>query len=345
MSFWKWSRTAGTNATADGSINWAEGQAPSSVNDSARAMMAAAAKFRDDISGAITTGGTSSAYTVTSYQVFDSLAHLDGQMIAFIPHTTNTGAAGVQTTLTTDGLTAKPIRLAPNLEIPNGTLVQGTPYVVTYVNADGAYYLQGLGSGNPYTIPLGGLLPYIGTTAPNNSFVLPFGQAISRTTYATLFSLISTTRRWRWLDHVQRAGLPRASARGQGRHGRLGGQPYRLCLHGQRNDHRDHAWFDWRVVHPCSHLRRNAVPHPYGHRHRSGARPSRFDHDRRGHGCQRHIHQHRSLWQFHIGCAGPGHRRQYDRDHGRKFQHRQRQCSRAVAANDHRELSPARPVA
>jgi hypothetical protein len=42
MSFWKWSRTAANNATADGSINWAEGQAPSTVNDSARAMMATA---------------------------------------------------------------------------------------------------------------------------------------------------------------------------------------------------------------------------------------------------------------------------------------------------------------
>jgi hypothetical protein len=82
MSFWKWSRTAGTNASADGSINWAEGQAPSSVNDSARAMMAAAAKFRDDIAGAITTGGTSTAYIISTYEVFDSLAHLDGQQIA-----------------------------------------------------------------------------------------------------------------------------------------------------------------------------------------------------------------------------------------------------------------------
>jgi hypothetical protein len=46
MSFWKWSRTAANNATADGSINWAEGQAPSTVNDSARAMMAAASNDR-----------------------------------------------------------------------------------------------------------------------------------------------------------------------------------------------------------------------------------------------------------------------------------------------------------
>src|SRR5262249_9690654 len=30
-------------------------------------------------------------------------------------------------------------------------------------------------------------------SAPNSSFALPFGQAISRTTYATLFALIGTT--------------------------------------------------------------------------------------------------------------------------------------------------------
>ena len=68
MTLYKWSTTAANNATADATINWAEGQAPSSVNDSARAEMAAVAKFRDDIAGAITTGGTSTAYTVTSNQ-------------------------------------------------------------------------------------------------------------------------------------------------------------------------------------------------------------------------------------------------------------------------------------
>ena len=53
MTLYKWSRVAASDATADSSINWQEGQAPSSVNDSARAMMAATAKYRDDIAGAI----------------------------------------------------------------------------------------------------------------------------------------------------------------------------------------------------------------------------------------------------------------------------------------------------
>jgi microcystin-dependent protein len=192
MSFWKWSRTAGTNATADGSINWAEGQSPSSVNDSARAMMAAAAKYRDDIAGAIITGGTSTAYTVASYQVFDTLAHLDGAMIAFAPHTTSGASPPNGVTLNVDGLGGKPLRLSPGVELVDGALIQGTPYVATYNNADGAFYLRGF-SGAPYQVPLGGLLPYIGATAPNSAFALPFGQAVSRTTYATLFTLVSTT--------------------------------------------------------------------------------------------------------------------------------------------------------
>ena len=48
-----WSTTAATNATADSTINWAEGQAPSSVNDSARALMASWAKWREDQNGTI----------------------------------------------------------------------------------------------------------------------------------------------------------------------------------------------------------------------------------------------------------------------------------------------------
>ncbi len=140
MTLYKWSQTASSDATADPTINWAEGQAPSSINDSARAMMAATAKYRDDIAGAIVTSGSSAAYTVSSYELFDTLAHLSGQMIAFTPHTTNAGA----TTLNVDGLGAKPLRSAPNSELLAGTIIQGTPYVAVYNNTDGAFYLQGV---------------------------------------------------------------------------------------------------------------------------------------------------------------------------------------------------------
>lgn len=189
LPFYNWSRTAASNATADSTVNWSEGQAPSSVNDSGRAMMASTAAFRDDISGAITTGGSATAYTVTSYQVFDTLAHLSGQMIAFTPHATNTGSSGC--TLNVDGLGAKAIRSSPNVELPSGSLILGTPYVVTYNNSDSCFYLQG-GAANVYSAPLGGGMLYFGSAAPNSAFAFPYGQAISRTTYATLFSLFGT---------------------------------------------------------------------------------------------------------------------------------------------------------
>ncbi len=188
MTLYKWSQTASSDATADSTINWAEGQAPSSVNDSARAMMAATAKYRDDIAGAIVTGGTSTAYTVSSYQVFDTLAHLNGQMIAFTPHTTN----GATVTLNVDTLGAKPLRTAPGVELLAGTIIQGTPYIATYNNGDGGFYLQGF-YGSPYLIPLGAGIDYWGATTPNSSFALATGQPISRTTYAALFSLFGTT--------------------------------------------------------------------------------------------------------------------------------------------------------
>jgi microcystin-dependent protein len=188
MTLWKWSTTSGSNANSDSTINWAEGQAPSSVNDSARAMMAAVAKYRDDIAGTITTGGTSTAYTVTSNQVFGSLANMSGKTIAFIPHATN----GATVTLNVDGLGAKPLRSIPgvNGELGAGVLIQGTPYLATYYNTAGEWIVMGIPGAQ--LVPLGALLDYTGPSAPNSHFVLPFGQAISRTTYTTYFALVGT---------------------------------------------------------------------------------------------------------------------------------------------------------
>ncbi|WKA30721.1 phage tail protein [Bradyrhizobium roseum] len=188
MTLYKWSQTAASNATADSSINWQEGQAPSSVNDSGRAMMASIAKHRDDIAGAIVTGGTATAYTVTSYEAFDALVRLNGQIIAFTPHATNGGA----TTLNVDSLGAKPLRSAPSTELLAGTLIQGTPYLALYDQSDAAFYLHGF-YGNPYNVPLAAGIDYWGPTTPNSAFAFPTGQAISRTAYGALFALIGTT--------------------------------------------------------------------------------------------------------------------------------------------------------
>lgn len=183
-----WSQTAGSNGSSDSAINMSEGMAPSAVNDGIRSMMAVLKKHDDDISGAIVTGGTSTSYTVATYTVFDSLAHMGNQLVAFTPHAPN----GATVVLNVDGLGAKPLRSAPSTELLAGTLIQGTPYTAIYNSSDAVFYLHGF-YGNPYNIPLAGGMDFWGTTVPNSSFAFPVGQAISRTTYSALFAIMSTT--------------------------------------------------------------------------------------------------------------------------------------------------------
>jgi microcystin-dependent protein len=186
---YQFSQTANLNSSAVPSIDWSEGMPPSGVNNAARAEMAAVACWRDDISGSILTSGTSAAYQITSNQGFDTLAHLNGQMIAFVPHVTSVAGP---VTLTLDGFANLPLRSSPGKELLAGTLVAGTPYICTYNNTDASLYLQSFYGASPYLVPLGAMLEFTGTTAPNSSFALPFGQAISRTTYAAYFAMVGT---------------------------------------------------------------------------------------------------------------------------------------------------------
>jgi len=180
----QWSQTAAANASADPTINYAEGQAPSSLNDSARAAMASIAKYRDDLSGMLVTTGTAQNYAVSSNQGFDTLTDFHNKTIFFTPHLTNTGSP---VTLTVDGFANLPLRSAPGIEIPAGTISKGTPYGAIYNNTDGALYLQGF-YGQPLAVPLLGGMDHWDTITPNSSFIFPVGQLLNRTTYAYAFS-------------------------------------------------------------------------------------------------------------------------------------------------------------
>lgn len=133
-----WSQTAASNNSADSAINWTEGQAPSTVNDSARGMMAVIAKWRDDNNGSLATGGTSTAYTITSNTVFTSLALMDNATIAFIPHTDS----GATPTLNVDGLGAKTIRNWTGATFPTGGLKSGSVYRATYDNGNAEWLIH-----------------------------------------------------------------------------------------------------------------------------------------------------------------------------------------------------------
>ena len=91
---------------------------PIAVATAAIAMAARLREWGNDVSGSITTAGASTAYTIASNQGFDTLAHLNGQMIAFVPHVT----CGNPVTLNVDGTGAKPLRASPGVELPSGFL-------------------------------------------------------------------------------------------------------------------------------------------------------------------------------------------------------------------------------
>jgi hypothetical protein len=178
MTIYKWSQTAGSNDTADSSINWQENQAPSTINNSARAMMAAIAKFRDDIGGNIATGGTSTAYTVSSNQVIS--ANTNGFQVAFTPHTD----CGSPVTLAVDGQTAKPLRPYHSVEFLAGQIKGGGIYVATYNTANSEWIVEGFFSSQPLDATLTALS---GLTVAANKIVVGTGaDAFSTIDYSTV---------------------------------------------------------------------------------------------------------------------------------------------------------------
>lgn len=103
MTIYSWSTTAADNATADSSINWAEGMPPSDVNDSARVMMQRVKQLVTDLGGSIAAGGTSNALTLTASVPFASYAN--GRIVSFRATAGNSGA----TTLNVNSIGAKAI--------------------------------------------------------------------------------------------------------------------------------------------------------------------------------------------------------------------------------------------
>jgi hypothetical protein len=118
---WAWATAAASNATIDSGINWAEGQDPGTVNNSARGMMAATKKWANVLSGNVTVSNIGDAYTVTTGQAIESGQQALGFRICFRASATNTGAA----TVAVDGLSAVAIKRPNNDALSAGDIVSG----------------------------------------------------------------------------------------------------------------------------------------------------------------------------------------------------------------------------
>jgi len=168
MTVYKWSATAASNDDIDSTINWQEGQSPASVNNSARAMMAAVKKWFDDLSGNLVTAGTSTAYTLTTNQVFTALT--DGIYVRCRLDETS----GAAPTLNVDSLGAKPIQYVSGTAPTSGVLLGGAIYTFTYESSADAWIVEGAPS---VVEPAGTIRAYVGTTAPSG-YVRANGRTI-----------------------------------------------------------------------------------------------------------------------------------------------------------------------
>lgn len=130
-SIWSWSRTAGSNATADANINWAEGQAANTVNNSSRQEMARHAEFLADLGCTPAATGTNTL-VVSTYAAFSALA--DGLVFGFTAQNDNTASV----TIAPNSLTAKKIRKVTGNgeeDLAAGDIQAGGRYLVVYYAA------------------------------------------------------------------------------------------------------------------------------------------------------------------------------------------------------------------
>jgi len=190
-SVYDWSVIAADNANSDAAINWAEGQPPSTVNNSARAMMQRVKELVNDLSGVAVSGGTANSLTATVSSGFVSYA--DGLRVSFRGVADNTGA----TTINVNSIGSKPVvkfTSAGEVALSGGEIQANGIYELVYSEdlngAAGAWLML-----NPTDLPAvapGFISAFGGVNVPTG-YLSCNGAAISRTTYADLFAAIGTT--------------------------------------------------------------------------------------------------------------------------------------------------------
>ena len=170
MSVFDWSKTAASNGNSDAAINFQENQAPSTVNDSARALMAQVAYKLDFDAANVTSGGSSNAYTYTTGQSLS--AYADNMRFAWSPNADSTGSV----TLNVDAIGAKKVYLPDGTQAGNGDLDADSIYDVVYDSAldtaSGGFKIVGIGDFASNYQPLdAGLTSIAGLTTAANKMI------------------------------------------------------------------------------------------------------------------------------------------------------------------------------
>lgn len=136
-----WSPTAADNDDADDSIVWTEGQLPSTVNNSARGMMAAIAKLLLDIGGGVVATGTGDAIVLTTNRSIEASHIANGFFQVFRASAANTGAV----TVAIDGISAKDVKSQSGSALTGGEIVSGGIYFINWSSTANAFLLTNIG--------------------------------------------------------------------------------------------------------------------------------------------------------------------------------------------------------
>ncbi|WP_375614848.1 phage tail protein, partial [Bartonella sp. AC535YNZD] len=209
-TIYDWSLRAADNTRCDASINWSEGQHPSSVKKSARVMMQRVKEYLSDtggeLEGIVTNDHVQQTSVIRLASTSQFLEYKNGIVLRFMATGRNVGA----TTIVLNDLAGKPVYKATELGVSpllGGEIQEGCIY--TLVSRGDSWHLV-----NPTSIPLeeeSSLYPtgFIGTFGMRGipkDWLICDGKAYLRRDYRDLFETIGTV--WGEGDSVTTFNVP-----------------------------------------------------------------------------------------------------------------------------------------
>ncbi|RCL00019.1 MAG: Phage-related tail fiber protein [Candidatus Tokpelaia sp. JSC085] len=212
-SIYDWSLNPLSNQTADLSINWREGQPPSTVNNSARMMMTRMRQFMNDLTGLhmLMSAGSGNILRVNLSSPVST--YVPGLMVIARAESANTGP----TTLGVFNLEAKNVYKS-NVAIGVTQLVGGEIYpdgIYMFVyNSSmdkdaGAFMLLNPTPPNPYVeVPTGSLMAFAAPGLIPDTHLYCDGSEVSRDDYNRLFIALDRGRIWGLGDGKTTFNLP-----------------------------------------------------------------------------------------------------------------------------------------
>lgn len=196
MSIAQWSTTPGSNANAADNINWAEGQAPSSVNNSSRQEMTDVADwYRNDAEWidrndtVAFSSGTILSFTSANLTGIYSV----GRRIRTVSSTPGTLHGRITASSTSGSNTLVTVTFDSTAVLANEAITDVSVGIIKNSTASSSLDAQNISRIEQFGIPTGALIPFGSTASEPTGFAFCNGQALSRATEALLFAVIGTS--------------------------------------------------------------------------------------------------------------------------------------------------------